>query len=65
MLLSERLISRIFLKPNQFWFQKIDGKIYMASQANCRKTAQNDKEIIYTIYMKPDFPIIQTFVRKL
>ena len=37
----------------------------MASQENCRKTAQNDKAIIYTIYMKPDFPIIQTFVRKL
>ena len=26
MLLSESLISIIFLKPNQFWFQKNDGK---------------------------------------
>ena len=26
MLLSESLISRIFLKPNRFWFQKNDGK---------------------------------------
>ena len=25
-LLSQSLISRIFLKPNRFWFQKNDGK---------------------------------------
>ena len=54
-------ISRIFLKPNQFWFQKNDRKkvdCRLTSEGNGRKNAQNDKTIINTIYMKPDFPKI-------
>ena len=31
----------------------------MTSERNVRKNAQNDKIIINTIYMKPDFPIIK------
>ena len=37
------------------WWKNIDDV-----QGNGRETAQNDKAIINTIYMKPDFPIIQT-----
>ena len=32
---------------------------------NVRKNAQNDKIIINTIYMNPDFPIIKKIARKL
>ena len=35
------------------------------SEVNGRKTAQNDKTTINTIYMKPDFPITKKIVRKL
>ena len=31
----------------------------MTSEGNGRSNAQNDKTIINTIYMKPDFPIIK------
>ena len=65
MVLSESLISRIFLKPNRFWFQKNDGKSYrLTSEGNVRKNAQNDKTI-NTIYLKPDTPLIKKIVRKL
>ena len=65
MLLPESLISRIFLKPNRFWFQKNDGrKQRLTSEGNARENTQNDKIIINTIYMKPDFPIIKKNVRK-
>ena len=59
MLLSERLISRIFLKPNQLWFKKNDR---LTSEENGRENAQNDKTIINTIHMKLDFPIIKKIV---
>ena len=35
----------------------------MKSQGNGRKYAQNDKTIVNTIYMKPDFPIIKKSVK--
>ena len=59
MLLSERLMSRIFLKPNQLWFKKNDR---LTSEENGRENAQNDKTIINTIHMKLDFPIIKKIV---
>ena len=59
MLLSESLISRIFLKPNQLWFKKNDT---LTSEENGRENAQNDKTIINTIHMKLDFPIIKKIV---
>ena len=59
MLLSERSISRIFLKPNQLWFKKNDR---LTSEENGRENAQNDKTIINTIHMKLDFPIIKKIV---
>ena len=59
MLLSERLISRIFLKPNQLWFKKNDR---LTSEENGRENAQNDKTITNTIRMKLDFPIIKKIV---
>ena len=37
----------------------------MTSEGNVRKNAQNDKTIINTIYMKPDFLIIKKIARKL
>ena len=37
----------------------------MTSEGNVRKNAQNDKTIINTIYMKPDFPTIKKITRKL
>ena len=37
----------------------------MTSQGIGRKNAQNNKTIANTIYIKPDFPIIQIIVRKL
>ena len=40
-------------------------KYRLMSKGNGRKTAQNDKTIINTIYMKPDFPMIKKIVRKL
>ena len=43
-------MSRIFLKPNRFWFQKNDGKNII---------------IINAIYMKPGFPITKKIARKL
>ena len=37
----------------------------MTSEGNGRKNARNDKIIINTIYMKPNFPMIKKIVRKL
>ena len=54
-----------FLKPNQFWFQKRDGKYRLTSEGNAMQNAQNDETIISTIYMKTDFPIIKKIFRKL
>ena len=66
MVLSESLISRIFLKPNRFWFQKNDGKSYrLTSEGNVRKNTQNDKTIINTIYLKPDIPLIKKNCQKI
>ena len=36
----------------------------MTSEGNDRKNAQNDRTIINTIYMKPDFPIRKSFIIK-
>ena len=64
MLLSESLISRIFLKPililKKWW-----KKYRLTSERNIRKIEQNGKIINNTIYMKPYFPIIKKIVRKL
>ena len=66
MVLSESLISRIFLKPNRFWFQKNDGKSYrLTSEGNVRQNTQNDKRIINTIYLKPDIPLIKKNCQKI
>ena len=61
MLLSKILISRSFLKPDRFWFQKKWWKKYTLTTAeNGKKSAQIDKTIItLTFYMKPDFPRIK------
>ena len=32
------------------------------SEGNGKKNAQNDKAIINTIYMKPDFSVIEKFI---
>ena len=37
----------------------------MTSEGNVRKKVQNDKIIINTSYMKPDFPIIKKIAGKL
>ena len=53
-------MTRIFLKPNQFWFQKLWWEKYrLTSEGTGRKNTQNNKTVINTIYMKPDFPIIK------
>ena len=36
----------------------------LTSEGNGRKNAQNDKTIINTIYMKPDFPTIKKIAIK-
>ena len=59
-------ISKIFLKPNRFWFQKNDGKnIDWRQKEMVGKNTQNDETIINIIYMEPDFSIIKKIVRKL
>ena len=37
----------------------------MTLEENGRKNAQNDKSLINTIYMKPDFPSTKKILRKL
>ena len=53
------MISRIFWNFIDFGFKKMMKKYRLTSEGNGRIHAQNDKTIINTIYMKPDFPIIK------
>ena len=64
--LSKSLISRTFLKPYRFWFQRIGQEKYrLPSAKNGSKNTQNVKTIINNLNMKPDFPIIKKIVKKL
>ena len=63
------MISRICWNLSDFGFKKNDGKNIdwrrngRNDVRNGRKNEQNDKLIINTIYMKPDFPMIKKIVR--
>ena len=40
-------------------------KYRLTSEGNGRENAPNDKRIINTIYMEPDFPIIKKIIKLL